>query len=161
VAGQPLGQTLLSIPSGGSVTVSLSLNPGSDLPLTVYQGSLVLSSDSSQVSIPFRFRCVSESTADLSVEVVDEFFYYAAGSPKLTNALVRLLDAFSSQEISRGTSDTNGLVLFSPLAEGPYTVEVSAKDHTSYRNTVVLEAGVRNQHQAFLSRQVVTLRLDG
>jgi subtilase family serine protease len=152
----PSGQTLLSIPSGGSVTVSLSLNPGSDLPLTVYQGSLVLSSDSSQVSIPFRFRCVSESTADLSVEVVDEFFYYAAGSPKLTNALVRLLDAFSSQEISRGTSDTNGLVLFSPLAEGPYTVEVSAKDHTSYRNTVVLEAGVRNQHQAFLSRQVVT-----
>ncbi len=152
----PQGQTLPSLEPGEKMSVSLVLNPASDVALTVHNGSFVLSCDTAQLTMPFSFRCVSDATADLSVTAVDEFFFYGEGSPRLSNASVRLLDPFTSQEVARGITGTNGIVAFAELAEGPYTLEVSADKHNGYRNTVILEAGVLNHEQAFLSRQVVS-----
>ena len=60
--------------------------------------------------MPFSFRCVSDAKADLEVSAADEFYYYGVGNPKLTNALVRVLNPFTSAEVTRGNTGSTGVV---------------------------------------------------
>jgi hypothetical protein len=83
------GQGLALAPGEGGV-VSLLLTPPADLALAEHTGTLVVSAAGTGVSVPFRFRALSDSTGALRVSVVDEFTYYAEGSPPVTNAMVRL-----------------------------------------------------------------------
>lgn len=152
----PLGQTLPSLNPGETRTISLTLSPSFDLPLTLHQGSLALNCATTQLLLPFSFRCVSDSSAALLVSTVDEFFYYGTGSPRLTNALVRVLDPFTSEERARTNSDANGFAFFPGLNEGYYSLEVSAPSHSTYKNTVNLQPGITNEFETFLPRQVVT-----
>ena len=151
----PQGQVLPSLAPGETRSVSLSLTPDQTVALTEHRGSIVLSSATSQLALPFSFRVVSDALADLAVTTVDEYFYFAEGKPKLSGVLVRLLDPFSGAELRRSMSDTNGLAQFTSLMEGAYTLEASAPDHSGYRNTVFIQPGGLNERQVFLSRETV------
>ena len=171
-----------SLAPGGTTSLTLLLTPAESLALTAYNGSLVVRGDTTQVSVPFSFRAVSEETGDLEITVTDEFFYFTDEKPLVTDATVILRDAITGEEIASSddatidipaggvttlalaaaaiapptvTIDSEGRVKFSGVAEGPYTLEVRSEDHETYRNTVRIEAGELNINEVFISRNLV------
>ena len=86
--------TISSLNPGESTKLTLLLTPEADLPLTLYNGSLVLDAQGNDgdLSVPFGFRAVSEAVGDLRVSVVDDYTFYTEGAPKVTNAKVSLID---------------------------------------------------------------------
>ncbi|MFM6023991.1 MAG: CARDB domain-containing protein, partial [Dolichospermum sp.] len=91
---------LPSLNPGQSTKVSLLLQPSATQELTVYNGNVVISGDEASLSLPFNFRAISETKGNLNINVVDELFFFAEGSPRLANATITLLDPFTGTVIS-------------------------------------------------------------
>lgn len=145
-----------SLNPGERATVTLVLQPPADLPLTRYDGNLVVANAGIGVNVPFQFRAISEAVGDLLVSVTDEYTYFVAEAPKVTNATVRLRDAITGVVAAQGKTGSSGELLLSNIFEGPYTLEVSADKHTTFRGPVTIVPGITNTAEAFLSRQTVT-----
>ena len=145
-----------SIPAGGKATVTLSLNPPEGLPLTLYTGNLAAVGDNTGVSVPFQLRAVSEGKGDLRVTATDDYTYYVAGAPKVTNVLVTVRDAITTAIIAQTNSDDNGIAYFSGLPEGPYTVDATATQHNQFRGSASVIAGTIVDLEAFMPRELVS-----
>src|SRR5205085_8474338 len=137
-------------------TVTLALSPASDLPLTLYTGNIAAANGGAGVSVPFQFRAVSDGKGDLRVTATDDYTYYVAGSPKVTNATVVVRDAITTAVIAQTNSDFNGIAYFSGLPEGPYTVDATAPQHNQFRGSATVVAATTNDLEAFMPRQLVT-----
>ncbi|MBN2021930.1 MAG: Ig-like domain-containing protein [Pirellulales bacterium] len=144
-----------SLAPGESASVTLTLTPPADLPLTAYQGNLALTASDSALSMPFTFRVVSEAKGDLAVTAIDELYYFTAEAPSLAGATVALLDAVTGAEIARATTDAQGDAVFSDVPEGYYTLDVRAEAHGDCRKTVFVTAGQTTPVLAFLTQQTV------
>ncbi|MCX6904954.1 MAG: hypothetical protein NTW03_16040, partial [Verrucomicrobia bacterium] len=140
---------------GQTNLVTLLLTPDTNVDLGPYAGSLVAYSSDSSVTVPFNFLAMSEALGALRVEAVDEFTYYAVGSPKVTNAAVVITDPVTQTVITNGMTDADGLFFMPALPEAYYQVDVTALQHVSYRGTLRLHGGVTNDLQAFISREMV------
>ena len=149
--------TLDSIPPGGSADVTILLSPTANEDLTLYSGHLVVApAAGASRNVPFEFRVVSDQRGDFEVTVVDEFYFFTAEAPKVTNAVVVLRDAITAEEIATARTGSNGVVTFADVLEGWYTVEVDSPDHTRWRANEFIDAGEVNQRQVFISRELVT-----
>jgi len=146
---------LPSLAPGESAAVVLALDPPADLPLTAYEGNLVLRAAGDAVSVPFTFRAVSEAKGDLLITAIDELYYFTAEAPTLSGAAVILLDAISGDQMAQGTTDAQGQLLVPALPEGYYTLEVRAEKHANLRKTVFVTGGQVTPILAFLSQQTV------
>lgn len=147
---------LPSIAPGERATVVLSLQPALDLPLGPYTGAIVVNGDTTGVTVPFEFVCISDGVGSLRVDAVDEFTYYGAGSPGVDGASVVVRDAYTDIVVESGTTDPNGSITFGALPEAYYRVDVSAPDHGAFQTTILLVAGEERVITAFLPRQLVT-----
>jgi len=145
-----------SLAPGQRTTVTLMLQPPADLPLARYDGNLVLANAGTGVNVPFQFRAVSEAVGDLLVSVTDEYTYYVAEAPKVTNATVRVRDVISGNVVAQGKTGSTGELFLSNIVEGNYSLEVTAEKHTSFRGPVTIVPGITNTAEAFISRQTVT-----
>ncbi len=153
-----------SIPPGGRASVLLALNAPADLPLGRYDGTMVvqggtganLGQGAANVTVPFQFRALSEARGDVRLTVTDEHTYYAAGAPRVTNALVTLRDPFTGDIVTNATSDAQGEITLRDLPEGTYQIEASAPRHSPARGGVRVNAGVIAEQEVFLLRQEVT-----
>ncbi|MFM8004669.1 MAG: carboxypeptidase-like regulatory domain-containing protein, partial [Dolichospermum sp.] len=139
---------------GQSTKVSLLLQPSATQELTVYNGNVVISGDEASLSLPFNFRAISEAKGNLNINVVDELFFFAEGSPRLANATITLLDPFSGTVIS-SEKDADGILSKTDLAEGYYKLRITADNHDAYEKNIYISAGKTEDVQAFLSRQTV------
>jgi hypothetical protein len=146
--------TLPSLDVGGATTVTLLLQPAADQELTMYNGSVVLAGAEASLQLPFSFRAVSEAVGNLSLNVVDELFFYTEGSPTLQNATITLMDPFTGAVIF-SERDADGVLEKKNLAEGYYKLRITADNHDSFEQTFYLGAGETETVQAFLSRQTV------
>ena len=147
----------VSIPSlnpGESTKVSLLLQPSVTQDLTVYNGDLVIAGAETSLKLPFNFRAVSEAKGNLNINVVDELSFFAEGSPKLKNATVTLLDPFTKNVVF-SEQDADGILSKTNLAEGYYTLRISADSHDTYEQNIYISAGETEDIEAFLSRQTV------
>ncbi|MGV3772119.1 MAG: CARDB domain-containing protein [Verrucomicrobiales bacterium] len=139
--------------------VVIRLSPPADLPLTRYDGSLVIgSSSSASVNVPFSFRAISEAVGDLRVEVKDDYTYHVAGAPRVQGANVTLTDPLSGAIIATGLSDADGFATFTNLFEGSYQMTVTAPKHSQYRGPVTIIPGTLTDVSTFIDRQTVTYR---
>jgi hypothetical protein len=136
--------------------VSVVLTPPAILALGPYTGSLAVSGTGVGVQIPFAFDAVSDEHGSLLVQSVDEFTFFAAGAPPLTNASVTITDPFSGSVVANGVTDTNGLFFAPGLMAGAYSMSVSATQHATFSGSAIVTAGRTNNIQAFLSRQTVS-----
>lgn len=144
-----------SIAPGATVPVDLLLAPASDTVLGPYTGSIIVRADDSTLNLPFEFRVLSDGVGDLRVEAVNELTYYAAGSPRLAGAQVRVTNARDEALVYTALTGEDGFVEFTGLPEGFYHLRVSAEDHHAHRATVFVGPGVLREHLAFLSWQTV------
>ncbi|MBM3881941.1 MAG: DUF11 domain-containing protein, partial [Verrucomicrobia bacterium] len=149
---------LPSIAPGESRKVTLLLTPGFEVVLGPYRGALVVSEPGSNVTVPFEFLAVSDNRGDLLVRVEDEFTYYAAGAPGVTNAQVTLRNAYTGAVVTNGPTDARGRFFVAQLLEAHYDLEVSAPQHSAFRGTTLVRGGQTNEIPAFLSRETVQYR---
>ena len=145
-------------PPQSSNTVTLLLTPATNVDLGPYTGSLVAFTDDSSVSVPFTFLAMSEALGTLQIEAVDEFTFYASGSPKVSNAVVILTDPVTHTVVTNGTTDGDGLLTLPDIREAYYDVEVAAPQHIGYKGSVLVHGGGTNKLQTFLSREMVQYR---
>ena len=150
------GQAIPPIDSGATVIMTLLLQPPVDLPLTTYFGNLAVVDEAGQgVSIPYRFRALSEAKGDLRVEVVDEFYYFSAGQPKVTGATVTLVDVTSGEQVAQGITDAKGQAVFPGLRQDYYRIEVVAAGHIFAAGTYFNAGDTPTDIQIFTSRNLV------
>ncbi|MCP5528372.1 MAG: hypothetical protein H7A47_16405 [Verrucomicrobiales bacterium] len=146
---------LAALAPGESTVVSLQLAPAPDVDYAEYRGNLVVSDGEVSASVPYTFRIVSDATGTLVVEVTDQFTYYAEGAPRVVGAQVRVKDPYNGALLHEGQSDAAGLVNFADLPEGWYDLEVSAAEHSSFRQTVFVTAGDVANVEALMAAQTV------
>ena len=149
--------TIPSLAPGALTTVTLTLTPPSGTPLALFQGTIALTGSDAQLNVGFQFPTISTAVGDLQVSVADEYTYYAAGAPLVAGATVELLDPYDNTVIvAQGTTDASGTITLKNVPEGNYVLDVEAPGHDPYRGPITVTAGVPNQTQAFISRQLVT-----
>jgi len=140
---------------GEGAEVTLLLTPPADLPLGPYTGSLALNAINTGLAVSFSFRCLSDAVGTLRILSVDEYTYYAEGAPKVTNATVRLTDAFSGATVQETNAAPSGDLLLSGIAEGYYELRVEAPQHSIFRQVILVEAAKTNEVTALMGRQSV------
>ncbi len=141
---------------GESGSVVLSLLPDSTQVLGPYTGSVTVAPGKTYgATVPFNFDCVSDKTADVTVNVEDEYTYYAAGNPRVAGATVQLLDPDTAALVREIVTDDTGIAHFTGVTEGYYLVKVEAMQHAPYKETHLIKAGEDNEIKAFMPRETV------
>lgn len=143
------------LPPGQTNTVTLLLTPPPDLALGLHSGTIVLSSGTASLALPFEFRALSEARGALRVTAVDEFTYYARGSPGVTQFTVRLADPVTGNVVTNAASGDAAELVLCDLPEAYYDLDVQAQDHGASHTTIFVAAGRTNDAQVFLPRQAV------
>jgi len=141
---------------GSNAVVTLLLTPASDLPFGDYNGTIVLQSTNVATQIAYTFRAVSDATGNMEVIADDEYTYFTAGSPHVTNAAVVVSDALTGLIVATNLTDATGTATFSNLTEAYYIVDVSADGHAPFRESALVPAGATTNIDAFLTRQTVS-----
>ncbi len=144
-----------SLAPGASTQITLLLTPTPDLPLAKFSGNIIVQGSTATTVVPFSFINLSTATGDLQITTVDEFTYYAQGSPNLAGASVTVTNSLSQQVAATGTTNANGFLDVPDLPEGYYDVHIIAPQHASYDATIFINPGLTTPVTAFLSAQVV------
>ncbi|MEA5510192.1 Calx-beta domain-containing protein [Crocosphaera sp. UHCC 0190] len=149
--------TIPTLDPNESTTVTLTLTPDADLPLTLYQGSIAFNDNlrpSDSLQLPFNFRAVSDAIGGVNFNFVDELYYLAEGQPKVQNTTITLLDGITG-EILNTYTDPDGMFSLDNLTEGFYTLRVEADKHGIGTQNFAVEAGVTKDIDVFLPYQTV------
>ena len=144
------GTTLSGINKGDTATLVLRMKPTSDMqlnvPVTGTIGFNVEYGNGTQAS--FSVTPVSDKKGTLEVIVADEYTYYTDEKPHVQGAEVVLRNSVTNAIVmigdkpAQGKSDENGKVTFADLPEGYYKLSVTADNHDSYSNNIVVDPGV-------------------
>jgi hypothetical protein len=147
---------IASIASGATSSILVTLTPATSIALGPYTGTIVVQGTNGNLNVPFSFTAVSDRMASLSVTSEDEYTFFAAGTPNLTNATVSLSDASTGAVVTNGVTDQTGQLIITNIVEGPYNLTVSAAGHTTFSTPILLTADQPYNVVAFLSIQSVS-----
>lgn len=121
------------------------------------KGSIALNlSNGNGISIPFTIETVSENKGTLQIDVVDEYTYNTEKAPHVQGAKVIVRHPYTGVIVAQGITDSTGIFSAENIAEGWYSVLVSANKHDSYQNNFEIEPGKTNRKSVFLSYQAVS-----
>lgn len=149
---------MASLDSGDSTTVILRFKPTDDMQLNVpVSGSIGINcSNGKGLSLPFYIEPVSESTGTLIIDVCDENSYYTTEKPHVAGASVVVSHPTTGAVITSGSTGEDGK-FSAVLPEGYYAVSVSAPNHNSYRNNILVDPGVEKTTVVNLSIEAITV----
>ena len=148
---------MASLNSGDSTTVVLRFVPNDEMKLNVpVEGQLGINcANGNGVAIHFVVTPVSEQTGNLIVDVVDEFTFFTSEAPHVANAKVMIKAPVSGTVVAEGVTGEDGKFTTS-IPEGWYKITVEAANHNSYNNTLIVDPGMDNEQEVFLSYQTIT-----
>ena len=152
------GKEMAALASTDTTTVVLRFTPTADMQLNVpVRGSIGINCENGQgLSLPFSVEPVSDNMGVFVVDVCDEYTYYTEEAPHLQGATVKITHPTTGQLVAQGTTGDDGLFM-AELAEGWYTLSVSADKHDSYRGNVLVDPGRQTTKVVNLSYQAVTI----
>ncbi|MGB0903265.1 MAG: Ig-like domain-containing protein, partial [Mangrovicoccus sp.] len=148
------GSVIPSLDIGETAIVTIGLSPAANLPIGQYTGQILIQAAEDVEYLDYDFIATTDQTADLTVQVVDEFYYVDVNGPKLDHARVQIYDAFTGALVAEN-GDVDGEAVFADLPLGFYRVEIEADGHESRTVTVEVAAGRENRVEAFLPSQLV------
>jgi hypothetical protein len=90
------------------------------------------------------------------VQAVDEYTFFADGTPKVSGATVTLTDPNTGTVVKTGTTDANGELLLTGVTEGYYQLEARADGHNASRSNILVTASQVTEVSAFLSRELIS-----
>ncbi len=147
-----------AIAAGDTGLVALRFLPLDAVPYNLpINGTIVISgANANSFSIPFTFTKVAETTGSLTVDVVDQFTFFDAGSPHVQGASVEVRNYYSNALIAQGLSDENGLFNVSSIPAGLYRLAVSKAQHLSSELVLEILPGSTSDQTVFLNYQAIT-----
>ncbi len=147
-----------SLAPGESSDVVLEFCPSEDMQINVpVSGNLAINCKNGDgLSIGFTIEPVSEVTGSLTVDVCDENTYYTNEAPHLEGAQVVITHPTSGALIANGMTDGNGLFT-KELPEGYYILSVTADNHDSYRELIMVDPGREISRTVNLSVQAIQI----
>jgi len=141
-----------TLEAGKNFTFNLVLLPSSGVvPINTYIGKIAFNFEEGTFFVPFNLQITSNENGTLEIEVVDEFTYYAEGSPRVAEASITLIDSFG-EEIKRTAFDGTTSI---ELLSGYYELTVGADKHGTYRSVIFVQPGTTTSILTFISRQLV------
>ena len=157
------GSTLAGIEKGDTVTLTLLFKPTSNMQLNVpVTGTIGFNVEYGKGTYAnFSVTPVSDQTGKLVVEVADEYTYYTDEKPHVKGAQVVLRNSVTNAIVmidgqeAKGETGEDGLVTFDNLPEGYYKVSVTADDHDSYSNNIIVDPGTTTWKTVNLSVQAI------
>ena len=152
---------MASLKSGESTTVVLRLTPDDNMQLNVpVTGMIGINCQNAQgIAMPFRIEPVSEIKGTLTIDVCDEYSYYTAEAPHVKGAEVRISHPTTGMLMATGLTDENGKFSVE-INEGYYALSVSADQHDTYTNNVLVDPGTEKNMTVNLSVQAIEISYD-
>ncbi|WP_085316048.1 Ig-like domain-containing protein [Derxia lacustris] len=146
--------------AGETRTVTLLLSPDDAAALGTYAGDIhvryVDGSGAAQLSTAnFDWNLTSDETGSLSLRITDEYSYFAAEHPLVSDAVVRIVDAVTGQQVAR-FDNVDGTLQLDSLNEGSYVLSVSSANHSNFTGLFQITEGSRTELRAFVPRETVT-----
>lgn len=92
--------------------------------------NLVIFNSKSSVSVPFEYSVASSNRISLTIQVEDEYTYFASTKPLLADAFIILFDSKSNSRFIANTN-SSGQITFENITEAYYEIRVSADKHLS------------------------------
>lgn len=149
---------MASLESGESTTVVLRLTPDDSMQVNVpVTGNIGINCQNAQgIAMPFRIEPVSEVKGTLTIDVCDEYSYYTSEAPHVSGAEVRLSHPTTGALIASGITDENGKFSVE-INEGYYALSVTADQHDTYTNNVLVDPGTEKNMTVNLSVQAIEI----
>ena len=152
------GRTMPALNQGDTATIVLRMMPTEDMQLNVpVTGRFGINCENGNGTfVNFTVTPVSDVTGTLLIDVCDEYTYYTEEKPHVKDAQVVLRNPVTGALVAQGTTDADGHWSM-VLPEGYYQVNVTADNHDSYRNNILVDPGVTTTEVVNLSYQAVSV----
>ena len=155
------GTTIDNLASGESATVTLEVAPEESHNLLLNNplrgGRFTANCENGTgVSIALTFTPVSDNTGSVFVDTLDNNTYVLESGPHLSNAVVRITNPYTGALVRSGTTGQNGTWAATGIPEGRYQLTITAANHDSYADELVIEPEKTSNVEAFLQYQIVT-----
>jgi len=152
------GRTMPALNQGDTATIVLRMMPTEDMQLNVpVTGRFGINCENGNGTfVNFNVTPVSDVTGTLLIDVCDEYTYYTEEKPHVKDAEVVLRNPVTGALVAQGTTDADGHWSM-VLPEGYYQVNVTADNHDSYRNNILVDPGVTTTEVVNLSYQAVSV----
>jgi hypothetical protein len=158
-------QRMASLAAGEEATVVLQMRPTADMELnSITKGNIcIIAANGGGLSLPLRVECVSERTADFTVDVWDEFTANPGEGetegPHVEGATVAILHPVTQQLLHQAVTDATGMVTFEDLNEGKYILKVTHPKHESYLDYVLVSPGRATKQRVFINYSAITVTM--
>lgn len=131
-----------SLAQGDTATVILRLTPTETMQLNVpVTGKIGVNCENGDgIPLSYSIEPVSEATGTLTVDVCDEYTYYTAEGQHVAGAQVTVKHPSTGAVVAKGQTDETGRYTVS-LPEGYYRISVTADNHDSYSNNLLVDPG--------------------
>lgn len=155
------GASMPGLKQNDTTTVVVRMMPTNDMQLNVpVTGMMGINCENGNGTyINYTITPVSDQTGTITIDVCDEYTYYTEEKPHVKDAEIVLRNPVTGALVAQGTSDENGLYSIT-LPEGYYQLNVTADNHNSYKNNVLVDPGRNILHTVSLSYQAVSVSWD-
>ena len=149
---------MASLSYGDSTTIVLRLSPTDEMQLNVpVTGTIGINCENGEgIPLSYTIEPVSETTGTLVVNVCDEYTYYTAEGPHVSGAQVLVKHPTTGTVMAQGLTDESGRFT-AILPEGYYALSVTADNHDSYKNNILVDPGRETIKTVNLSFQAITI----
>lgn len=135
-----LQSALMPIAPGETATAVIAMSPAGEAN-TVYDGYIGVNIEkgNNQV-IPYKVTIVSDEKGTIVFSVCDEYTYYNADAPKVKNATIVVTNSSTGEEVATLNTGDEGTATVT-LNEGYYGYTVTAENHETYHNNILVYPG--------------------
>lgn len=147
-----------SLAKDESTEIILRMTPTDKMQLNVpVTGNIAINCANGEgMPLPFCIEPVSTKEGKLTIDVCDENTYYTKEAPHLAGAKVEITHPTTGAVVAEGITNEKGL-FSANLAEGYYAVRVSAEQHDSYSNNLLVDPGTETKKVVNLSYEAINI----
>ncbi len=155
------GATMPGLNQNDTATVVLRLTPTDDMQLNVpVTGRIGINCENGNGTyIDFNVTPVSDAIGTLLVDVTDEYTYYTDEAPHVAGAQIVLRNPVTGAIVAQGKSGDDGTWSID-LPEGYYQLNVTADNHDSYKNNILVDPSRTTSKVVCLSYQAIAVSWD-
>ena len=131
---------LMPIAPGETATAVIAMTPTGEAN-TNYDGYIGVNIEkgNNQV-IPYKVTVVSDEKGTIAFSVCDEYTYYDASAPKVKNATIEVKNSATGETVETLNTGEEGTASIQ-LNEGYYSFTVTAENHETYQNNILVYPG--------------------
>ncbi|MCI7011789.1 MAG: dockerin type I domain-containing protein [Prevotella sp.] len=131
---------LMPIAPGETATAVIAMTPTGEAN-TIYDGYIGVNIEkgNNQV-IPYKVTVVSDEKGTIAFSVCDEYTYYDASAPKVKNATIEVKNSATGETVETLNTGEEGNASIQ-LNEGYYSFTVTAENHETYQNNILVYPG--------------------